>query len=135
MTQLSEFGFLYNNRRYLRVFRQRKIILFKKIQKVEINFYNKRAKKFFESIDKTLRPRVTKAFDFLEMRGNNLEMPYSKALGGGLFELRTIGANQIRFIYTFHKNQACILHAFVKKTEQITKKDIDYARAQLGLLR
>lgn len=101
---------------------------------MEINFYNKKAEKFFESIDKILRPRVAKAFDLLEIRGNNLEMPYSKALGRGLFELRIIGSNQIRFIYTFHKNQAYILHAFMKKTEQIAKKDIDYARARLKLL-
>lgn len=101
---------------------------------MEINFYNKKAEKFLGSINKALRPRVAKAFDLLEMRGNNLQMPYSKALGGGLFELRIIGANQIRFIYTFHKNDAYILHAFVKKTEQMSKKDLDYSKVQLRAL-
>ncbi len=102
---------------------------------MEINFYNKKVEKFLRSIDKVLRPRVAKALDLLEVRGNNLQMPYSKALGGGLFELRIIGVNQIRFIYTFNKNQAYILHAFVKKTEQISKKDIDYSKTQLKVLR
>ena len=73
--------------------------------------------------------------ELLERYGNKLEMPHSKALGGGLFELRIIGITHIRFVYAFHQNQIFILHIFQKKTAHISQHDIEYARAQLKALK
>jgi phage-related protein len=55
-------------------------------------------------------------------------MPDSKSLGKGLFELRTLGKNQIRILYIFHDNKVYIIHGFIKKAWKISIKDISYAR-------
>ncbi|OGM90750.1 MAG: hypothetical protein A3D64_02530 [Candidatus Wildermuthbacteria bacterium RIFCSPHIGHO2_02_FULL_49_9] len=97
---------------------------------MEIVFSNARAQKFFENIDKHIRPRVVRGLELLERYGNALGMPHSKALGGGLFELRIIGITHIRFVYAFSRNRIFILHIFHKKTVRIAQHDIAYARAQ-----
>ncbi len=101
---------------------------------MEIVFFNNKTQKFFESLDKQVRPRTVRTFELLEQYGNHLGMPHSKALGGGLFELRIVGLTHIRFIYTFYKNKIWMLHACVKKTNRLPKSDLDYARKQLTQL-
>jgi phage-related protein len=61
-------------------------------------------------------------------------MPYSRALGRGLFELRIVGTINVRFVYTFYDNKVWILHEFIKKTNKISKQDISYAHKQLKML-
>lgn len=101
---------------------------------MEIVFFSARSKKFFRLIDNPLRSRVDESFLLLEEYNHNLGMPFSKSLGGKLFELRVIDIIHIRFIYTFYTNKIWILHGFVKKTERISKQDIEYARKQLRML-
>lgn len=101
---------------------------------MEIVFFNTRSKKFFKLIRNPLRPQVDGAFRLLEEYNHNLGMPFSKPLGGKLFELRIIDIIHLRFIYTFYSNRIWILHGFVKKTERISKQDIEYARKQLRML-
>lgn len=102
---------------------------------MKIIFANARTEKFYDSIDRLLLPEVIKCFELLEIHGRNLEFPISRALGYGLFELRIVDVLHIRFIYTFEKGSAYILHGFFKKSEQITHKDMKYARKQAKLLR
>lgn len=101
---------------------------------MEVAFFNSKVKKFFEIFDEPLRSRVDKALHMLERYGNNLGMPYSRALKDKLFELRIIGSTNIRFIYTFYDDKIWILHGFVKKTNKIPRQDLDYAHKQLKLL-
>jgi phage-related protein len=101
---------------------------------MEVIFFNEKVKKFFENFGEPLDSRIDKTFHLLKQYGNNLEMPYSRALGKGLFELRTVGTIHIRFIYTFHEDKVWILHGFIKKTNKISKHDIDYAHKQLKTL-
>ena len=90
--------------------------------------YVVKVKKFIASLNDTLAYRVARSIDSLERYGNLLEMPVSKALGKGLFELRITGNTHIRIFYCFHEGAACILHAIFKQQHAIPKKDIDYAR-------
>lgn len=101
---------------------------------MEIVFFNSRSKKFFRSIIGPLRSRADETFLLLEEYNHNLGMPFSKPLGGKLFELRIIDIIHMRFIYTFYRNKIWILHGFVKKTERISKHDMEYARKQLRML-
>lgn len=101
---------------------------------MEIIFFNKKTEKFFEFTNKSISPKVRRVFEMLEKYSDNLNMPYSRALGKGLFELRVVGTINVRFIYTFHENKICMLHGFVKKTNQISKQDISYAHKQLKML-
>lgn len=102
---------------------------------MKIFFVSLRVEKFFKSIQKEIRLELVKGFDFLSYYGHNLKMPFSKALGGGLFELRIIDEVHVRFIYTFHAGNIYILHGFFKKTDKISKKDMNYAKKQKKLLR
>ncbi len=101
---------------------------------MQVIFFNKKAEKFFNSVEERFKPRLRKTFELLEERNAKLEMPHSKPLGKSLFELRIVGTTHIRFIYTFHSDIIWILHGFVKKTNRIPKEEIGYAQKQLKLL-
>ena len=65
--------------------------------------------------------------------GPNLRMPHSRAMGGGLFELRPRGREGIgRVFYCFVVGRrVVILHAFVKKTQDIPKQELRIARKRM----
>ena len=65
--------------------------------------------------------------------GPRLKMPYSRAMGGGLFELRARGSSgHARALYCFRTGQRIvILHAFRKKTRQTADHDLAVARRRL----
>lgn len=65
--------------------------------------------------------------------GPNLRMPHSRAMGGGLFELRPRGREGIgRALYCFVVGQkVIILHAFVKKTQQTPEHELKIARKRM----
>ena len=78
------------------------------------------------------RARVTAALTMLSRLGNQLRLPLSRALGGGLFEIRMKHpGGAVRVMYCFRPgNRVVLLHAFVKKTEQTLRADLDLARAR-----
>jgi len=65
--------------------------------------------------------------------GPSLRMPHSRAMGGGLFELRPRGREGIgRALYCFVVGQkVIILHAFVKKTQQTSEHELKIARKRM----
>jgi phage-related protein len=65
--------------------------------------------------------------------GPNVRMPHSRALGGGLFELRPRGREGIgRAFYCFVAGERIvILHAFVKKTQETPKRELRIARKRM----
>ncbi len=101
---------------------------------MEIKFISKKIDKFLESLEMIVQAQVDVALDILRDYNYKLGMPFSKPLGGGLFELRVISINHVRLIYVFHKGKIWIIHGFIKKTERITKQDMEYARKQLKIL-
>ncbi len=68
---------------------------------------------------------VTKEIELLKLYGNLLQMPHSKSLGKGIFELRE-RKNGLRIYYCFRPNQIIILLIAGNKASQ--KKDIEIAR-------
>lgn len=59
-------------------------------------------------------------------------MPTCRALGGGLWEVRSnLRGNRIaRVIFCEARGQMVLLHAFIKKTRSTPKKELDIARAR-----
>lgn len=54
------------------------------------------------------------------------------SVGAGVREIRIHKENEYRVMYVAHiGNQVYVLHAFVKKTQQTAKKDIDLAKRRL----
>ena len=68
--------------------------------------------------------------ELLMDHGPSLRLPHSRALGGGLFELRPRGRSGIgrAFYCCLMGKRVVIVHAFMKKTEQTPDKDMALAR-------
>lgn len=65
--------------------------------------------------------------------GPSLRLPYSRAFGDGLFELRPCGRAGIgREFYCFMVGKrVTVLHAFIKKTHQTPVHELKLARKHL----
>lgn len=61
--------------------------------------------------------------------GANLGMPYTRAMGDGLFEIRAKGQEGIgrAFFCTLTGRRIIILHGFIKKTDKTPKHELDIA--------
>lgn len=61
--------------------------------------------------------------------GANLGLPYTRAMGGGLFEIRAKGQEGIgrAFFCTMTGRRIIILHGFIKKTDKTPKHELDIA--------
>ena len=86
---------------------------------------------FLISLEKSTIAKVLRTIDLLEQFGNKLQLPHSKPISKGLFELRIHGHKEIRLFYAYHKKKAILLHGFIKKSRQIPKKEISIAYSKL----
>lgn len=69
--------------------------------------------------------------------GPDVRMPHSRALGGGLFELRARGregAGRAMYCYLADR-RLVVLHAFVKKTQSTPERAIGIARRRMREVR
>ena len=85
---------------------------------------------FLSSIkDDKLLAKIYRDIKLLEISGNLLREPYSKALNNGLFELRTKqGTNISRIIYFFIVgNNIVLTNGFIKKTQKTPLSEIEKA--------
>lgn len=71
--------------------------------------------------------------ELLAEHGPNLSLPYSRAFGDGLFELRPRGRSGIgRAFYCFLiGRRVVVLHAFIKKSQQTPDREVRIARKRL----
>mgnify|MGYP001581090147 CR=1 FL=1 len=95
---------------------------------MEVIYWNNKTEKFVTDLDSSIRARVDRTMKTLEELGHLIDMPDSKSLGKGLFELRTHGKNQVRLLYVYKNNRAYIIHGFIKKAWKISHGEIEYAR-------
>lgn len=65
--------------------------------------------------------------------GANLGLPYTRAMGGGLFEIRAKGQEGIgrAFFCTLVGQRIVILHSFIKKTDKTPKRELDIAKQRM----
>ena len=90
----------------------------------------------FESIEKW-PPKIAASYariaDRIIENGPNLGMPYTEALGDGLFEIRAKGQEGIgrAFFCTLVGRKIVILHSFIKKTQKTPKKELEIARQRM----
>src|SRR3954449_7754085 len=65
--------------------------------------------------------------------GPDLGMPHTRAMGGGLFELRLKAKEDIArvFFCTVADRRIVMLHAFVKKSNKTPKKELKTAIARM----
>ncbi len=95
---------------------------------MEVIYWNEKIEKFIKNLDPETSMRVDRTREVLERVGHLIDMPDSKSLGRGLFELRIHGKKQVRILYLFKNNKAYVIHGFIKKTGKISLRDMAYAR-------
>ena len=69
----------------------------------------------------------------MEVFGPDLGMPHTRAMGGGLFELRIKAAEGIARVFycTVVDRRIVVLHSFVKKTDKTPPKELMIARRRM----
>jgi len=86
---------------------------------------------FIRALENSMQAKTLRVLELLEEYGHQLGMPHSRALKGGLFELRIRGKQEVRLLYGYHSKKAIIVHAFIKKTQQTPAKELAYALKRL----
>lgn len=68
-----------------------------------------------------------------ELFGPDLGMPHTRAMGGGLFELRIKAAEGIARVFycTVIDRRIVFLHQFVKKSDKTPPKELEIARRRM----
>ncbi|MFZ5995149.1 MAG: type II toxin-antitoxin system RelE/ParE family toxin [Thermodesulfobacteriota bacterium] len=97
------------------------------------DYFHPRVKAEIESWPDDILADFARIVELLMEFGPHLRMPHSRAMGGGLFELRPRGREGIgRVFYCFVIGQrVVILHAFVKKTQETPEQELKIARKRL----
>lgn len=101
---------------------------------MEVRFTHDGIDEFISKLDKPTQAKIRKTIERLIYYGHDIQMPYSKNIGNGLFELRILGKINVRILYIFRYNEAYLLHIFNKKRWSIPKKEIEHAHKIMNLL-
>ena len=80
-----------------------------------------------------LQARYLRLVDRIEWFGPNLGMPHTRAIGGGLFELRVMaqeGIGRVFFCATAGQ-RVVMLHQFVKKSQKTPTRELEIAHRRM----
>jgi phage-related protein len=96
----------------------------------EIEYFHERVLAEIESWPVDVLADYARLVELLSDHGPSLRLPHSRALGGGLFELRPRGHSGTgRAFYCFLLGKrVVVLHAFIKKTQQTPDRELKLAR-------
>ena len=96
----------------------------------QIDYFHQRVLTEIESWPADILADYARLIELLTQHGPSLRLPHSKALGGGLFELRPRCRSGIgRAFYCFLLGKRIVIvHAFIKKTQETPDKELELAR-------
>ncbi|MGH8111846.1 MAG: type II toxin-antitoxin system RelE/ParE family toxin [Rhodanobacteraceae bacterium] len=103
----------------------------------QFSYYNAKVAKTIEAWPVGIRASFLRIIEGMREHGPNLGMPHTRAMGGGLFEVRANGREGVgrAFYCTVTGERIVILHAFTKKTEQTPPRELATARERLRDMR
>ena len=98
-----------------------------------IKYYNDSVQKDIMALPPKIQARYIHLTERMLTIGANLGMPHTKAMGGGLFELRIKSVEGIgRVLYcTVVKKKIVMLHSFIKKSQKSPKKELEIAKKRM----
>jgi phage-related protein len=101
--------------------------------KWEFVYYSSRVKKDISDLPKELFSEFIAIRNVIIEKGPNLGMPYTRAMGDGLFEIRLSDKDGIARVFycTIEKHEVLILHSFIKKTRTTPDRELQLARKRL----
>jgi phage-related protein len=95
-----------------------------------IEYYSEAVRLEIAALPVGIRASYVRLTEMLEEFGLDLRMPHSRAMGGGLFELRPKGREGIARVFycTQVGKRIIVLHSFIKKTNETPKRELGIAR-------
>ncbi len=98
-----------------------------------ITFYNDKVEQATLSFPPGILANFLHIAEMIEKFGPALGLPYTKAIGEGLFEIRAKGKEGIgrSFFCTVKGKEIVILHSFIKKSQKTPKRELATARKRL----
>ena len=98
-----------------------------------ILYYNRDVQETIDAWPVGIRAYYARVTERMIIFGPNLGMPFTRAMGKGLFEIRCKGKEGIgrAFFCTIKERRIIILHAFTKKSQKTPKKEIEIARRRM----
>jgi phage-related protein len=101
--------------------------------KWEFIYYNNRVKREILFLPKELLAEFYAMQQIMQEKGPSLGMPYTRAMGDGLFEMRLSDKDGIARVFycTIEKYEIFVLHSFIKKTRTTPDRELQLARKRL----
>lgn len=98
-----------------------------------IEFFNATVQAEVDQWPPGIHASFTRIAEMMVEHGPNLGLPYTKAFGDGLFEIRARGAEGIgrAFFCTRVGRRIVILHGFIKKSQETPAHEMKTARKRL----
>ena len=98
-----------------------------------VTFYSERVESEILAFPTGLLARFLRCAERMETFGPDLGMPHTRAMGGGLFELRIKAAEGIARVFycTVIDRRIVFLHQFLKKTDKTPPKELSIARKRM----
>ena len=95
-----------------------------------IEYYSEDVRLEIAAMPVGIRAAYVRLTEMLQEFGLDLRMPHSRAMGGGLFELRPRGKEGIARVFycMMVGRRIVVLHSFIKKTQETPKRELDVAR-------
>ncbi|MGH8183599.1 MAG: type II toxin-antitoxin system RelE/ParE family toxin [Rhodanobacteraceae bacterium] len=99
----------------------------------QFDYYNAKVAALIEAWPPGVLASFQRIARSMQEHGPDLGLPHTRAMGGGLFEVRAKGREGIgrAFYCTVAGQRIVILHAIVKKTEQTPPRELATARARM----
>jgi len=99
----------------------------------QFSYYRAKVQAAIEAWPIGIRASYLRTIETMREHGPDLGMPHTRAMGGGLFEVRAKGREGIgrAFYCTVTGHRIVILHAFIKKTQETPQRELDRAGARL----
>ena len=98
-----------------------------------VTFYSQRVEEEILALPAGILARFLRYAERMEAYGPDLGMPHTRAMGGGIFELRIKAAEGIARVFycTMVDRRVVFLHQFVKKTDKTPSRELDVARRRM----
>ena len=99
----------------------------------KITFYNLSVQSDLEEWPSGIYASFVRIAEQMTSSGPNLGLPYTRAMGDGLFEMRARGREGIgrAFFCALVGRKVVILHVFIKKTQTTPTKEMALARKRM----
>ncbi len=95
-----------------------------------IEYFSEAVRLQIDAFPAGIKASFVRLTELIEEFGLDLRLPHSRAMGGGLFELRPKGREGIARVFYCTKvgKRIIVLHSFIKKTNETPQRELDIAR-------